>query len=82
MLDIAKKIGMSKATLYFYFKSKDDLLRMISITINQILGEIFRTSFEGDDLTAAVENTYDRITDEMFAQLPISLEILFRSIAR
>lgn len=76
MLDIAKKIGMSKATLYFYFKSKEDLLKMITITLNQTLGEIIRTSFEGDDIATAIENTYNRIADEVLAQLPISLEIL------
>ncbi|HMF34684.1 MAG TPA: helix-turn-helix domain-containing protein [Candidatus Lokiarchaeia archaeon] len=76
MLDIAKKIGMSKATLYFYFKSKEDLLRMISITINQKLGEIFRMSFEWNNFAAAAEIIYDRIADEVILQLPIGLEIL------
>lgn len=76
MLDIAKNIGMSKATLYFYFKSKEDLLKMISLTINQTLGEIFNTSFDGEDITAAIGRVYDRIADEVLVQLPVGLEIL------
>jgi AcrR family transcriptional regulator len=76
MLDIARKIGISKATLYFYFKSKEDLLRMISITIYQTLGEIFRSSFEGDDFDAAAGKIHDRVVDDVLPQLPVGLEIL------
>ncbi len=76
MIDIAKKIGISKATLYLYFKSKEDLLKMISISINQKLGAIFSKSFEMEDLTEAAEEIYNRIDNELQEQLPIGLELL------
>jgi AcrR family transcriptional regulator len=76
MVDIARKIGMSKATVYFYFKSKEDLLKMIMITINQSLGEIFKNSFEGDNLATAIENLFNHITNENFSRLPVNLEIM------
>ncbi len=76
MIDIAKKIGISKATLYLYFKSKEDLLKMISISINQKIGNIFIKSFEMEDFTAMAEETYYRIAHELQEELPISLELL------
>ncbi len=54
---IAKEVGVSKATLYTYFKSKEDILRVIWISSNQPLIEIQR-SFEGRDCLEVLEEIY------------------------
>jgi AcrR family transcriptional regulator len=46
MDDIAKEVGVTKATLYLYFKSKKDLLKAISLSENQTLREILEKSFD------------------------------------
>jgi AcrR family transcriptional regulator len=46
MDDIAKEVGVTKATLYLYFKSKKELLKAISLSENQTLREMLQESFE------------------------------------
>jgi AcrR family transcriptional regulator len=46
MDDIAKEVGVTKATLYLYFKSKKDLLKAISLLENQALREMLQKSFD------------------------------------
>lgn len=53
---IAKEAGMSKTTLYTYFKSKVDILKSISAKQNVV--ELFNKSFEGRDYPEAFEEFY------------------------
>ena len=80
MEDIAKETGLSKGTLYLYFKSKDDV-------IIAILGRIFQRDFQDmDDLdismmtaTDAIWKFVDFATSESSAMqrlMPVTYEFL------
>lgn len=55
MEDIAQKIGVSKASLYSYFKSKEDILM---VTVDQALTEPFLTIFGNEKSTDAFKDYY------------------------
>jgi len=55
--DVAKKIGVTKGAVYWYFKSKEDL---VAAVLKKFQSDIERTSFE---------SFYNRPIDEVFAQL-------------
>ena len=46
MDDVARKLGVSKAALYQYFKSKDELLREIQSSSRQQIWIVFDRAFE------------------------------------
>lgn len=46
MDDVARKLGVSKAALYQYFKSKDELLREIQSSSRQQIWDEFERAFE------------------------------------
>lgn len=56
MDEIAEEAGMSKTTLYAYFKSKADILQ--SISTKQNINELFKPVFEGNDYPEALEELY------------------------
>ncbi len=55
--EIAEKAGMSKSTLYTYFKSKLEILKVISTKQN--IAEKFYKTFEGHDYPEALEEFYN-----------------------
>ncbi len=55
MDDIAREIGVSKASLYSYFKSKEDIL---IITVRQALTEPFLNIFENQESVDAIKDYY------------------------
>ena len=55
--DVAKKIGVTKGAVYWYFKSKEDL---VAAVLNKFQTDIERTSYE---------SFYDRPIEEVFSQL-------------
>jgi AcrR family transcriptional regulator len=55
--DVAKKLGVTKGAVYWYFKSKEEL---VAAVLNKFKGDIERTSFE---------SFYNRPIEEVFAQL-------------
>jgi len=55
--DVAKKIGVTKGAVYWYFTSKEEL---VAAVLKKFQGEIERTSFE---------SFYNRPIEEVFAQL-------------
>lgn len=57
MNEIAREVGVSKATLYTYFKSKEDILKIIGISLNQTLIDI-QKSFESNDFFHVLEEVY------------------------
>lgn len=75
--EIAEEAGMSKTTLYTYFKSKLDLLKLISTKQNII--ELFNNAFEGHDYPEAFENFYKMIT-ELQGGLNLTFELLAQSL--
>ena len=54
MDDIAKEIGVTKATLYSYFDSKKDIYNIIAVSANQKLREALRTSLNNKDYVGAL----------------------------
>lgn len=75
MDEIAREVGVSKATLYSYFESKEDLLKMISISTSQRLNEIFQKSLEGQDSLELFEELYNKL-EEFQGSLHLNFEIL------
>lgn len=55
--DVAKKIGVTKGAVYWYFKSKEDL---VAAVLNKFQSDIERTSFE---------SFYNRPIDEVLSQI-------------
>jgi AcrR family transcriptional regulator len=55
MDDIAREIGVTKATLYSYFDSKKDIFNIIATSANQKLRETLHTSLNNHDYLSAVE---------------------------
>lgn len=76
MDDIAKEVGVTKATLYLYFASKKDLLKIISTSANQTLMEILHKSFKHHDYMKALEEIYAMKTDMLTRLLHTSFEMI------
>lgn len=76
MSDIAKKLEISKATLYLYFKSKEEILKTISLSLNQKLGKILSNMLELDDFLKNEKDSFNKIIDEARKHLSLSLQIL------
>lgn len=56
MDEIATKAGMSKTTIYSYFKSKAEILQSISTKTN--ISELFQQAFKARDYPEALEELY------------------------
>jgi AcrR family transcriptional regulator len=76
MDDIAKEVGVTKATLYSYFKSKKDLLKIISISANQALRDVLHTSFKSGDYKEALEEIYNMKSDMLKIFLHADFEMI------
>lgn len=76
MSDIAKKLGISKATLYLYFRSKEEILKTISLSLNQKIGKILSKMLESDDFLKNEKETLSKIMEEARKHLNLSLQIL------
>ncbi|MDE6201307.1 MAG: TetR/AcrR family transcriptional regulator [Clostridiales bacterium] len=83
---LAKEAKYSKATVYVYFSSKDEIVRMLSIDrlelLRQEIGVILKNNADRDEKLAAVRYAFDEfaaedkvyfdfITDSVYA-MPIS----------
>jgi len=75
MDEIASEVGVSKATLYSYFESKEDLLKMISVSTSQRLTEIFQKPLKGQDSLEPFEELYNKM-EEFQGSLHLNFEIL------
>lgn len=75
MDEIAKEVGVSKATLYTYFKSKEDILKVIWISSNQILAD-FQKSFEGRECLEVLEEVYKMMEGSQFLNLNFEITTL------
>lgn len=75
--EIAEEAGMSKSTLYTYFKSKLDILKVISAKQN--IAEKFENTFTGYDYPEALEKFYTMMT-EIQEGLKVPFELLTLSL--
>jgi AcrR family transcriptional regulator len=76
MDDIAKEVGVTKASLYLYFESKKDLLKIISTLANQTLREILHKSFKDHNYMEAFEEIYKMKKDMLKRFLHTSFEMI------
>ena len=76
MDDVAKEVGVSKGALYTYFESKEDLLKEISLKGHQALRKILRETDECSDLEVAMEEVYNRITEQFKGNLHTHFEVI------
>jgi AcrR family transcriptional regulator len=63
MEDIAEKLGVSKRTLYLYYKNKEELFKAICAGAPQAMREMLQACFEDDPAGAACSNFFGRATD-------------------
>ncbi len=75
--EIADEAQMSKSTLYTYFKSKLEILKVISAKQN--IAEKFEKTFEGYDYPEALEQFYKMMTD-IQEGLKVPFELLTLSL--
>ncbi|MFX1342535.1 MAG: TetR/AcrR family transcriptional regulator, partial [Promethearchaeota archaeon] len=63
MTDIAKKLGVSKGTIYQYFKSKEDLFKaVVQIPLEKVREEPIAELLESGNLLDITSNTfYDKL---------------------
>jgi AcrR family transcriptional regulator len=76
MDEIAKEVGVTKATLYLYFESKKDLLKKISTLASQTLRENLQRSFKNQDFMEAFEEIYKMKRDMLKRFLHTSFEMM------
>ena len=77
MDEIAEEAGMSKTTLYTYFKSKVDILK--SISTKQSVAEMFNKVFKGHDYPEALEEFYNLMVG-LERGLNVTFELLALSL--
>jgi len=77
MDEIAEEAGMSKTTLYTYFKSKVYILKSISTKQNAI--ELFNKAFEGQNYPEAFEEFYNLMVG-LQGGLNVTFELLALSL--
>ena len=61
MEDVAQKLGVSKAALYQYFKSKDELLREIQSSSRQEIREELGKGFENHSIAEGAATLFETI---------------------
>jgi AcrR family transcriptional regulator len=76
MDDVAKELGVSKGALYSYFKSKEDLLKEISLQGHQTLRDILAETGKCKSLETALEQVYTNITEKYKGNLHSHFEIV------
>jgi AcrR family transcriptional regulator len=76
MDDIAKEVGVSKGALYSYFKSKEDLLKEITLESHQTLRTILSETSKCDNLEDAVEKVYTMVTQKYKGNLHTHFEMV------
>jgi AcrR family transcriptional regulator len=76
MDDIARELGVSKGALYSYFKSKEDLLKEISLQGHQTLRVILAETSRCKSLETALEQVYTMITERYKGNLHSHFEIV------
>ena len=76
MDDVAQEVGVSKGALYSYFKSKEDLLKEISLQGHQTLRTMLGETCTHNSLEDALEQIYTTITEKYKGNLHTHFEIV------
>lgn len=76
MDDVAKEVGVSKGALYSYFKSKEDILKEISLQGHQTLRTILSKTSTCTTLEVAIERVYSTMTEKYEGNLHTHFEIV------
>ena len=67
MDDIAQSSGLSKGTIYLYFKSKEELFNTISEqNINYLKNQLSKLFDNKEDLITGIENFYAEFNDQRY----------------
>lgn len=67
MDDIAQSSGLSKGTIYLYFKSKEELFNIISEqNINYLKNQLSKLFDNKEDLITGIENFYAEFNDQRY----------------
>ncbi len=75
MDEIGAEIGVSKGTVYTYFKSKEDLIQTIWTSSNQPLKEL-KIKFQGHDYHEVLEELYKMISESKALHLSFEISAL------
>jgi AcrR family transcriptional regulator len=75
MDDVAKRVGVSKGALYLYFNSKEELFKGIYEKAPQILGDLIRSSFKGDNFMQSSSQIFDNLMKQYASNPGLSFEI-------
>jgi len=59
MEDVANKLGISRTTLYLYFKSRDDLVTQAHMTFRKGISEVLNSAFEKDSYDDIFSSIFD-----------------------
>jgi len=76
MDDVAKEVGVSKGALYSYYRSKEDLLKEISLQGHLTLRTILNEMSKCTNLEDALEQVYTTITEKFRGNLHTHFEII------
>jgi AcrR family transcriptional regulator len=79
MDDIAKEVGVSKAALYQYFKSKKELLNEIVLSYHTMFREVIRAALERQDSDS--QNLAEEVQGALLKKYRLHHEMLFEVIA-
>lgn len=80
MEDIAKKIGLSKGTIYLYFESKEDLFLAICEYCLKVMKEQYSITFmKKEDFILDAERLYDNVRELLQGSDRVILEMLVES---
>ncbi len=75
MDDVARRVGVSKGALYLYFNSKEELFKGIYEKAPQILGDLIRSSFKGNNFNESFSQIFDGLMKQYAANPGLSFEI-------
>ena len=75
MNEIAKEVGVSKGTLYTYFKSKEDILNEIWILSGQNILDL-KNTYKGRDFIDVLEELYDMMVGSPGLQLSFEVTLI------
>lgn len=75
MDDVARKLGVSKAALYQYFRSKDELLREIQSSSRQQIWKDFEEAFDNRSVEEGAEILFETIFGKYWGGSSIFFDI-------
>jgi AcrR family transcriptional regulator len=71
--EVAERLGVTKAALYYHFASKDDILMALHMRLHELGKDALRRLTDGPITLAKWDSLLDSLLDEMLAQRRIIL---------